>query len=178
LHGSILIVSWQRQQLLPPLTTQAVGRKVVWHQDLSIAVRRRVEQQETGWGPWSEKAGVPHARPRTDLLARMLTARLHLNRCGVEDGLLRVLPGTHWMRGLDAEAIAWLRSGIPVAVCPVPLGGALLMRPLLLHASSAAQRPGHRRVLHIEWAAESLPGGLEWHTQIPKGEKDNNGRPL
>jgi len=31
---------------------------VPWHQDLSIAVRERVEV--AGYGPWSVKAGVPH----------------------------------------------------------------------------------------------------------------------
>jgi hypothetical protein len=36
------------------------------------------------------------------------------------------------------------------------------MRPLLLHASSAASAPGHRRVIHIEYAAGNLPGGLAW----------------
>jgi hypothetical protein len=32
----------------------------------------------------------------------------------------------------------------------------------LLHASSAATEPGHRRVMHIEYACEPLPAGLEW----------------
>lgn len=151
--------------------TQEANWKVVWHQDLSIAVRRRTENpQAAGWGPWSEKAGVPHVQPPAGLLARMLAVRLHLDACGVENGPLRVLPGTHRMGRLDAEAIARLRGQIPEVVCSVPRGGALLMRPLLLHASSAARQPGHRRVLHIEWAAEPLPGGLEWHTRIPKGE--------
>jgi hypothetical protein len=36
------------------------------------------------------------------------------------------------------------------------------MRPLLLHASSPAADPRHRRVIHLEFAAEPLPGGLEW----------------
>lgn len=37
------------------------------------------------------------------------------------------------------------------------------MRPLLLHASSPALAPAHRRVLHLEYAAAPLPPGLEWH---------------
>jgi len=36
------------------------------------------------------------------------------------------------------------------------------MRPLLLHASSAAAAPARRRVIHLEYAASALPGGLEW----------------
>jgi len=44
----------------------------------------------------------------------------------------------------------------------VPRGGALLMRPLLLHASSPALEPGHRRVIHIEYSNCALATGLEW----------------
>lgn len=36
------------------------------------------------------------------------------------------------------------------------------MRPLILHASGSAQAPAHRRVIHLEFAAAALPGGLEW----------------
>ncbi|HEX6908763.1 MAG TPA: hypothetical protein VF142_00130 [Longimicrobium sp.] len=39
----------------------------------------------------------------------------------------------------------------------------LVMRPALLHASSPATRPGHRRVVHLEFAADELPHGLQWH---------------
>ncbi len=37
------------------------------------------------------------------------------------------------------------------------------MRPLLVHASSPAERPTRRRVLHLELSRDSLPGGLLWH---------------
>jgi hypothetical protein len=37
------------------------------------------------------------------------------------------------------------------------------MRPLLLHASASGTREGHRRVIHLEYAAEALPDGLEWY---------------
>jgi hypothetical protein len=36
------------------------------------------------------------------------------------------------------------------------------MKPLILHASSAVRTAGHRRVIHIEYAAADLPFGLEW----------------
>src|SRR5689334_19438691 len=35
--------------------------KVVWHQDLTVTAQRRVDV--TGYGPWTEKAGVPHVQP-------------------------------------------------------------------------------------------------------------------
>jgi hypothetical protein len=50
--------------------------------------------------------------------------------------------------------------------CTVPRGGALLMRPLLLHASSKCVVPKPRRVIHLEFAASELPLGLEWHDRV------------
>jgi hypothetical protein len=44
----------------------------------------------------------------------------------------------------------------------VGAGGALLMKPLLLHASSPAVVAGHRRVLHLEYARDPLPVGVVW----------------
>src|SRR5690349_2907541 len=51
--------------------------KVPWHQDLIIPVG---EKQETpGFRGWSVKDGVPHVHPPADVLAGMLTVRLHLD---------------------------------------------------------------------------------------------------
>jgi hypothetical protein len=134
--------------------------KVPWHQDLSIAVRERIEVEE--FGPWSQKAGVLHVQPPARVLENMLTLRLHLDDRGLANGPLRVIPGSHQSGKLDAEKIAAWRQRAEEVVCALPRGGVLLMRPLLLHASSASQVPGHRRVLHIEWATQELPGGLQW----------------
>jgi hypothetical protein len=66
---------------------------------------------------------------------------------------------------MDAGAIADMRERIAEATCTVGAGGVVLMRPLLLHASSPATVAGHRRVIHLEFAAADLPGGLEWHDE-------------
>ena len=134
--------------------------KVPWHQDLAIAVAKRVDTE--GFTAWSVKEGVPHVHPPATLLERMVTVRLHLDDSGADNGPLRVLPGSHRHGRLEHEAIGvWKTRGNEV-ICVVPRGGVLIMRPLLFHASSAASQPGHRRVLHLEFAAESLPGGLRW----------------
>jgi hypothetical protein len=135
--------------------------KVPYHQDLTIAVGARVETE--GFGPWSVKDGVPHTQAPAWLLERMLAVRLHLDDCGEEDGPLRVLPGTHRLGRLDSATIDELRSSITECTVTVPAGGAVLMKPLLLHASSPARRPSHRRVIHLEYAAEALPSGLRWY---------------
>jgi hypothetical protein len=144
--------------------TPGANWPVLWHQDLTIAVRARHDLP--GWGPWSVKAGVPHVEPPAALLTGMLTIRLHLDDCGPANGPLRVCPGTHALGRLSRERIRSLRDTIPETVCIAPSGSALLMRPLLLHASSPAIHPSHRRVLHIEYADPNvLPPPLAWaHT--------------
>lgn len=143
--------------------TPAANWRVAWHQDLTIPTRMRADAP--GFGPWSEKAGIPHVQPPVAVLERMLTVRIHLDPCGTEQGPVRVLPGTHRLGKLTGEDIDALRTSIAEVGVPVPAGGLLLMRPLLLHASSPAATPTHRRVIHLEYAADPLPAGLEWHEQ-------------
>jgi hypothetical protein len=134
---------------------------VSWHQDLTLAVRERAEVE--GFGPWSVKEGVPHVQPPVELLERMLTVRLHLDDADESNGALRVLPGSHRLGRLAAAQVQELRATETEVVCAVKTGEALLMRPLLLHASGRSTSPRHRRVVHIEYAAFALPAALTWH---------------
>jgi ectoine hydroxylase-related dioxygenase (phytanoyl-CoA dioxygenase family) len=134
---------------------------VPWHQDLTIAVRDAAEVP--GFGPWSTKDGIPHVQPPAELLERMLTVRLHLDDADATNGALRVLPGSHRFGRLPPERIKELRGEQPEFLCASRAGDALLMRPLLLHASSRSTSPRHRRILHIEYAAFDLPKELRWH---------------
>lgn len=140
--------------------TPAAPWKVAWHQDLSIAVCERVEAE--GFGPWSVKAGVVHVQPPARVLEGVLAVRLHLDDCGEANGPLKVLPGSHASGRLGAAEIWRRRERGGAVTCVVPRGGALLMRPLLLHSSPAPTAPRRRRVVHFEFAAAPLPGGLRW----------------
>ena len=115
-----------------------------------------------GFGPWSVKHAVVHVQPPREVLEAMLTVRLHLDECGEDNGPLRVVVGSQ-ARGIipPSQIECAVRDGW-IRTCLVPRGGALLMRPLLLHASSPARRPTHRRVLHLEYACGDLPHGLRW----------------
>lgn len=143
--------------------TPETNWNVVWHQDLTIAVRER--RDTPGFGPWSEKSGITHVQPPASVLERMLTIRLHLDPCGPDNGPLQVIPGSHRDGRLSPAAIQQRRQDTPAVTCAVPQGGAVLMRPLLLHASSDARAPSHRRVIHLEYAAAGLPGGLAWQAE-------------
>lgn len=141
--------------------TPTANWKVPWHQDVAIAVR---EQRDVpGFSAWSIKAGVVHVQPPAEILASILTVRLHLDDTDETNGALRVLPGSHQHGLLSDDAVAQWKARAAAVTCCVPRGGALLMRPLLLHASSVATLPTHRRVLHLEYSAMNLPGGLVWY---------------
>lgn len=134
---------------------------VSWHQDLTIAVREQIEL--AGFGPWSIKDGIPHVQPPLRYLEEMLAVRLHLDDADEENGALRVLPGTQGLGKLSSQMIQDLRSQLREQVCTVAAGDVLMMRPLLLHASSRSTSTRHRRVLHIEYAGVKLPSCLKWH---------------
>jgi hypothetical protein len=135
--------------------------KVAWHQDLTIAVEKRMDLE--GFGPWTTKAAVTHVQPPIPVLEGMVALRVHLDDCDIWNGALRVIPGSHKRGRLSPEAISeCVKQEMPV-VCEVPRGGVLLMKPLLLHSSSLSERPFHRRVIHFEFSSCELPRGLRWY---------------
>ena len=98
-------------------------------------------------------------------MAKMLVIRLHLDESNEDNGPLRVIPGSHEAGCLAPEGVAAWRER-PSIICTVPKGGAILMRPPLVHASSSCSKAEPRRVIHLEFAADDLPDGLEWHDRV------------
>jgi ectoine hydroxylase-related dioxygenase (phytanoyl-CoA dioxygenase family) len=99
----------------------------------------------------------------------MLTVRIHLDKTNESNGALKVIPGSHCHGKLtDVEIDRWKQLSSDIS-CNLEPGGILLMRPLLLHASSAAVVPSHRRVIHLEYASHPLPFGLEWYADADNG---------
>lgn len=133
---------------------------VAWHQDLTIAVVKKIETPE--FEAWSVKEGIVHVQPARKILEGMATIRLHLDDCDAKNGALKVIAGSHLMGKLNAGQIKELTLKRKISVCEVSKGGVLLMQPLLLHSSSPSQNPSHRRVLHVEYATDELPNGLKW----------------
>jgi len=133
---------------------------VPWHQDLAIAVTEKIET--VGYTGWSVKDGTIHVHPPDEILAGMVTLRLHLDDCSAGNGALKVISGSHRAGKISSEEIQRWTAAHEPAICEVSKGDVLLMRPLLLHASLPAESPHHRRVLHIEYATQKLPNGLVW----------------
>jgi hypothetical protein len=138
---------------------------VAWHQDLMINVAQRADRP--GYGPWTAKAGWVAVQPPAAVLENTVTIRLHLDDCDATNGALKVVPGSHRRGVVPAETIA--SHTATATVCAVPAGGAMLMKPLLLHASNRSTSARPRRVIHLEFSAEELPAGLAWRERLALG---------
>ncbi|MBH8569480.1 phytanoyl-CoA dioxygenase family protein [Microvirga sp. STS02] len=131
---------------------------VAWHQDLMINVDQRIDLP--GFGPWTSKAEGVSVQPPVAVLENMVTLRIHLDDCNATNGALKVVPGSHRHGVVPAAAIAGHTPN--ATVCAVPAGGAMLMKPLVLHASNRSTSNRPRRVIHLEFASVELPTGLAW----------------
>ncbi len=138
-----------------PSTNWSLG----WHQDRTICVKDRVDVQ--GYGPWTIKHGLLHVAPPFELLSRMLTMRIHLDDVAGDNAPLIVAPGSHTRQALIGEVEDVVRT-CGTHVCLAAAGDVWLYSTPILHASEAAGAPGRRRVLQIDFSADSLPDGLEW----------------
>ncbi|WP_373716293.1 phytanoyl-CoA dioxygenase family protein [Roseateles sp.] len=134
------------------------------HQDLAIPVAGRVDHPALG--AWSVKAGHHFVLAPVAVLAPLVALRLHLDDATEADGGLRFVPGSHRDGVLDDAAARQWRERVGDVAVDALAGDALLMRPLVLHASSKASAPGRRRVLHFLFGPRELPFGLSWRTAV------------
>lgn len=131
-----------------------------WHQDRTIAVRRRAEAP--GFGPWSRKAGMIHVEPPFALIEQMVTLRIHLDAVDADNAPLLVAPGSHRLGRLPDAEIEGAVERCGVLSCLAERGDIWRYRTAILHASAAAARPRRRRVLQVDYSARPLPSPLAW----------------
>lgn len=136
---------------------------VAWHQDTALPLRE--QRNIKGWGPWSAKEGVLYAHAPARALEKVIALRLHLDDSVAENGPLRVLPGTHRKGVMTDEEVHKLAEQIAPVQCHALAGAVVLMRPLLVHASSKGMSDAPRRVLHIEYT-ETLNVGEDLELAI------------
>lgn len=133
---------------------------VTWHQDHTVAVNKKFDAPE--WEPWSIKDGVHHVQPPLDVLNQMVTFRLHLDRADEQNGCLKVIPGSHHKGILSHEEIQELVSENKAISCIAEAGESVIMRPHIVHSSSKAIIPKHRRIIHVEFSSYKLPNHISW----------------
>ncbi len=131
---------------------------VAYHQDLTISVDKRTDIE--GFGPWTAKQDQFAVQPPLDYLENIVTIRIHLDDTDEGNGALKVIPGSHKKGIYRPETIDWNTES--EAICAVPAGGIMVMKPLLLHASGRSTNQKRRRVIHIEFSNKGLPAELQW----------------
>ena len=137
---------------------------VALHQDVAIPVRTRVDHPSLR--VWSKKEGIDFVQAPVDVLDQLVAVRVHIDDCAAHHGPLKVVPGSHRRGRLNNAAALQLRQELGEVQCVASAGDAFLMRPLLLHSSSKAVAPSHRRVLHLLLGPKVLPYGLEWRSAV------------
>ena len=120
--------------------------------------RREVE----GFGPWSKKGGMQHVEPRFEILAKMVTVRIHLDDCGVSNAPLLIASGSHRLGRVPAKEAAGHAQRIGAEACLAEAGDVWLYATPILHASERAAIPAQRKVVQVDYATVGLLGGLEW----------------
>ena len=143
--------------------TPASNWKVTWHQDLMFPFARPVTTP--GFDLLSVKDGIDYARPPRAVLEELLAVRFHLDDCDETNGPLRVAPGSHRNGILKSTEIHGAVERFREISCLTKSGQALLMRPLILHASSQSTIPKHRRVLHFVYHSGTLTSEA-WHRSV------------
>ncbi|MFT3947356.1 MAG: phytanoyl-CoA dioxygenase family protein [Agriterribacter sp.] len=131
---------------------------VPYHQDLTISVDKKISLEH--FVPWTIKYNQFAVQPPLEYLENIFTIRIHLDDTDENNGALKVIPKSH-LKGLyRLETINWSKE--KEAICNVPEGGIMVMKPLLLHSSGRTINKQRRRVIHIEFADKELPETLQW----------------
>ncbi|NQX39222.1 Phytanoyl-CoA dioxygenase (PhyH) [Pedobacter steynii] len=131
---------------------------VAYHQDLTISVDKK--EQLPGYGNWTVKQGQFAVQPPLEILEQMFTVRIHLDDTDENNGALKVISGSH-LKGISRLAALDLSIEKETS-CRVSSGGAMIMKPLLLHSSGRTINNSKRRVIHIEFSKQGLPAELNW----------------
>lgn len=150
---------------------------VAWHQDRLVpvaeprSVQAMAQGTAQGFAPWSEKPDGWYVEPPIRVQERIVAVRIDVDGSGPHNGGLRMVPGTH-LDGVLSSAQITTAVADGDEVCPsVVAGGAMRMRPLLLHSSrrihACDQSPlVHRRIVHFEFYSGALPAGVQFVRRV------------
>lgn len=133
---------------------------LAWHQDRTIAVRKRAVV--LGFENWTIKDGAAHVEPPFDLIGRMVTARIHIDPVPAGNAPLLIAPGSHALGRLAEGEIDAVVQRCGTYMCLADPGDVWLYKTAILHGSDRSVGDGRRRVVQVDFAAEELPDGLEW----------------
>lgn len=131
-----------------------------WHQDRTINVAARAEV--AGYGPWTIKQGSPHVQPPFDVIATMLTLRIHLDPVTPDNAPLEIALGSHRQGYIAEPDVAATIAESPLATCLAAPGDVWAYATPILHASQRSRGTARRRVVQVDFSAAELPAPLAW----------------
>lgn len=144
--------------------TSAKNWALGWHQDRTIAVKRRAELH--GFKSWSCKAGMQHVEPPFEVMQKMTTLRVSIDKSDAESGGLEVIPGSHLFGRLDDVATQQVSASMSPRIIKSKAGDVLVLATPIVHKSGQNLSDKHRRVVHIDYSWASLPSPLEWAFEV------------
>lgn len=131
---------------------------VAYHQDLSISVDSKAAVEK--YTNWTFKKGQYGVQPPIHILENTVTVRIHLDDTDEQNGALKVIPKSHLQGIIRNGSEHWKIDN--EQICKVEKGGAMLMKPLTLHASNRTTNGKKRRVIHLEFNTHELAKPLHW----------------
>ncbi len=124
-----------------------------FHQDVMINLMRKLDDNQ--FDTWVQKKDYYRVKPPVEVLENIITVRVHLDDCTIENGALRIIPKSHKIGFVDVANYQF----DDIVNVEIKEGDLLIMNPLLLHASGNNHTQEKRRVIHLEFSNIDLP----WH---------------
>ncbi len=131
-----------------------------WHQDRTICVQQRHDLD--GFGPWTMKQGLQHVQPPFEIIARMITLRVHIDPVDDENAPLLVALGSHKFGLISVPEIFAAVANCRTLACLAGPGDVWAYATPIIHASERSQSTSRRRVLQVDYSGEELPKPLCW----------------
>jgi len=92
----------------------------------------------------------------------MVTRRVHVEDVPRDNAPLLIVPGSHTEGIVLVNAIDEVVRRRGALACVARAGDVWAYSTPIIHASEPAQNIKSRRVLQVDFAAEDLPGCIEW----------------
>jgi hypothetical protein len=107
--------------------TVAMNWSLAWHQDRTISVVQRLKVD--GFGPWTVKRGMHHVSPPFEMLAQMVTLRVHLDDVPEANAPLLIAPGSHFLGRVPVNEIEAAVRACGTRACIAMAGDIWLYAP-------------------------------------------------
>lgn len=131
-----------------------------WHQDRTICVKQRHEA--AGYGPWTTKQGLQHVQPPFEIIAGMITIRVHFDTVDTENAPLLVALGSHQMGLIPVSEIPAAVARCETLACTATIGDVWAYATPIVHSSERSRSLSRRRVLQVDYSGDDLPDPLRW----------------